>query len=87
MLIGDVWERGVIGISVIGGLRVMDEDDIEDVSVICDLVLLEGFIGVTFRVWVVVVVWDSVLIDWLGAEGDVSDEESRIIVCVLIVFT
>ena len=62
-----------------GGLLVV----VEDVSVIWDLGLLEGVIGVTFWVWVVVVVWDSVILDRLGAEGDVSEEASRIIVCTL----
>ena len=43
--------EGVIGISVIGGLLVIDEDDmIEVVSVICDHVLLKGVTGVTMRV-------------------------------------
>ena len=50
VLVGDVGDREVIGILVIGGLLVIDEDDIEDVSVICDLVLLEGVTGVTLRV-------------------------------------
>ena len=50
VVVGDVWEREVIGISVIVGLLVIDENDIEDVSVICDLVLLEGVTGVTLRV-------------------------------------
>ena len=35
----------------------------------------------------VVVIRDSVLVDRLGAEGDVSEEETRIIVCTCIVFT
>ena len=33
-----------------GGELVVDEDDIEDISVICDLVLLEGVTGATLRV-------------------------------------
>ena len=33
MLICDVWEQKVIGISVIGGLLELDDDVIEDVSV------------------------------------------------------
>ena len=80
IIIGDVWEREVVRISVIGGPLVIDEDDTEDVSVSCDLVILEDVTGVTLRVWDVVVTWDSVLVDRLGAEGDVSEEESRIIV-------
>ena len=71
IIIGDVWEREVVKISVIGGLLVIDEDDTEDVSVICDLVLLEDVTGVTLRVWDVVVTWDSILEDRLGVGGDV----------------
>ena len=56
LLLGDVCEREVIGISVIDGRLVIDEDDTEDVSVINDLVLLEGVTGVTLRVWDVVVI-------------------------------
>ena len=37
-------------ISVIGGLLLIVEGDIKDVSVICDLGLLEGVTGVTLRV-------------------------------------
>ena len=33
-----------------GGLLVIDEDDIDDVSVICDLDLLEGVTEATLRV-------------------------------------
>ena len=55
----------------------------EDVSVMYDLGLLEGVTGVTLRVRVVVGVWDSVLVCILGAEGDVSEKESRIIVWLL----
>ena len=79
IIIGDVWEREVVRISVIGGLVVIDEDDTEDVSVSCDLVILEDVTGVTLRVWDVVVTWDSVLVDRLGVE-DVWREESRILV-------
>ena len=37
------------------GVLVLDEGDIEDVSVICNLDLLEGVTGATLRVGVVVV--------------------------------
>ena len=33
-----------------GGLFVVDEDDVEEVSVICDHVLLDGVTGVVLRV-------------------------------------
>ena len=56
VLLGEVCEREVIGISVFGGLLVIDEDDTEDVSVIIDLVLLKGVTGITLRPWEVVVV-------------------------------
>ena len=32
-----------------GGILVIDEDDIEGVSIICDLDLLEGVTGATLR--------------------------------------
>ena len=73
----------MIGISDEGGLCVwdIDWDYTEEESVICDRGLLEGVIGVTLRVCVVVVVvWDSELECRLEAEGVVSDEESRFIV-------
>ena len=52
----DVCEREVIGISVIGGRLVIDEDDTEDKSAINDLVLLEGVTRVTLRVWDIVMI-------------------------------
>ena len=79
VIIGDVWEREVVRISVIRGLLLIDKDDTDDVSMICDLVLLEDVTGVTLRVWDVVATWDSVLVDRLGVE-DVWKEESRILV-------
>ena len=56
VLLGELCERQVVGISVIGGLLVLDEDDTEDESVINDLVPLEGVTGVTMRVLEVLVV-------------------------------
>ena len=44
-----------------------------------DLGRLEGVTGVTLRVWVVLVLVDSSLELTLGAKGDVSEEESRIL--------
>ena len=44
-----------------------------------DLGLLEGGIGVTLRVWVVVVSGDSVLDDRPCAEGDVAEESRNIV--------
>ena len=60
-----VENEGVIGVSVMGGLFAVVEYVTEDVSVSCELDLLEVVTGVTLRVWVVVVVWDSVLVDRL----------------------
>ena len=72
--VGDGWDWGV--------LLVCDEvvDVIEDVSTIYELGLLEGVTRVTLRVWVVIVVWDKEVEGRLGAEGEVSEEDSRKIV-------
>ena len=66
----------VIGISVIGGLRRSDEDD---VSKTYDLGLLEGVVGVTLVDFVVFDIDDSGVEGMLGADGDISEEESRIL--------
>ena len=66
--------RVVIGISVIGGLWRRDED----VSETYDLGLLEGVVGVTLREFVVFDIEDSEVEGKLGADGDISEEESRI---------
>ena len=66
----------VIGISVIGGLWRRDEDD---VSKTYDLGLLEGVVGVTLREFVVFDVEDSGVEGILGADGDILEEESRIL--------
>ena len=65
-----------IGISVIGGLRRSDEDV---VSVTYDLGLLEGVVGVTLLLFVVFDTEDSGVEGILGADGDISEEESRIL--------
>ena len=44
-----------------------------------DVGRLEGVTGVTLRVLVVVFVGDSILELILGAEGDVSEEEFRVL--------
>ena len=68
--------RVVIGISVIGGLWRVDE---EDVSETYDLGLLEGVVGVTLLEFVVFDIEDSEVEGILGADGDISEEESRIL--------
>ena len=64
-----------IGISVIGGLWRSDE---EVVSETYDLGLLEGVVGVTLLEFVVFDIEDSGVGGKLGADGDISEEESRI---------
>ena len=64
-----------IGISVIGGLSRSDE---EVVSEMYDLGLLEGVVGVTLLEFVVFDTEDSEKEGTLGADGDISEEESRI---------
>ena len=66
----------VIGISVIGGLRRSDEDDISETY---DLGLLEGVVGVTLLEFVVFDIDDSGVEGILRADGDISEEESRIL--------
>ena len=68
VLLGDVCEREVRGISVNCCRLVIDEDNTKDVSVINDLVLLDVVTGVTLRVWEAVLICDSVLEDRLGAK-------------------
>ena len=65
----------VIGISVIGGLWRIDE---EDVSETYDLGLLEGVVGVTLLEFVVFDIENSEVEGILGGDGDISEEESRI---------
>ena len=66
----------VIGISVIGGLwRIVEED----VSETYDLGLLEGVVGFTIREFVVFDIEDSEVEGTFGADGDISEEESRIL--------
>ena len=48
----------------------------------CDLSLSKGVTGVILHVWVVVF-RDSVLDGRVGTEGDISEEESMIVVCTL----
>ena len=66
----------VIGISVIGSLWRRDEDDVSETY---DLGLLEGVVGVTLREFVVFDIEDSGVEGILGADGDISEEESRIL--------
>ena len=66
----------VIGISVIGGLWKSDEDAVSETY---DLGLLEGVVGVTLLEIVVVDIGDSEVEGMLGADGDISEEESRIL--------
>ena len=66
----------VIGISVIGALWRIDEEDISETY---DLGLLEGVVGVTLREFVVFDIEDSEVKGILGADGDISEEESRIL--------
>ena len=76
------WERGVLGISDIEGLLICDTvvETEDDISVICDLGLLEGRTGVTLRVCVVKTFLDSGVEDGLGAEGYISEEEYMMMV-------
>ena len=55
------------------------ERDEEDVSETYDLGLLEGVVGVTLREIVVFDIDDSGVEGILGADGDISKEESRIL--------
>ena len=65
-----------IGISVIGGLLRSDEDVVSETY---DLGLLEGVAGFTLLEFVVFDIEDSGEEGILGADGDISDEESRIL--------
>ena len=65
-----------IGISVIGGLRRSDEDVVSETY---DLGRLEGVVGVTLLDVVVFDTEDSEVEGILGADGDISEEESRIL--------
>ena len=51
----------------------------EDVSKTYDLGFLEGVVGVTLREFVVFDFDDSGVNGILGADGDISEEESRIL--------
>ena len=64
-----------IGISVIGGLGSSDE---EVVSETYDLGLLEGVVGVTLLEFVVFDTENSGVGGILGADGVISEKESRI---------
>ena len=66
----------VIGISVIGGLWRRDEDDVSETY---DFGLLEGVVGVTLREFAVFDIEDSGVEGILEADGDISEEESRIL--------
>ena len=57
----------------------MKDGDEEDVSETYDLGLLEGVVGVTLRELVVFDIEDSEVEGILGADGDISEEESRIL--------
>ena len=57
----------------------MKDWDEEDVSETYDLGLLEGVVGVTLRELVVFDIEDSEVEGILGADGDISEEESRIL--------
>ena len=63
-----------IGISVIGGLRRSDEDVVSETY---DLGLLEGVVGVKLLECLVFDTEDSEVEGILGADGDISEEESR----------
>ena len=65
-----------IGISVIGGQGRSDEDVVSETY---DLGLLEGVVGVTLLEFVVFDTEDSGVEGILGADGDISEEESRIL--------
>ena len=65
-----------IGTSVIGGLLRSDEDVVSETY---DLGLLEGVVGVTLLEFVVFDTEDSGVEGILGADGDISEEESRIL--------
>ena len=65
-----------IGISVIGGLRRSDEEVVSETN---DLGLLEGVVGVTLLEFVVFDTEDSGVEGILGADGDISEGESRIV--------
>ena len=73
---GDGCVQVEIGNSVIGGLLRTDE---EDVSERYDLDRLDGVTGVTLRLCVTLVVEDSSEELVLGPEGDVSEEEFRVL--------
>ena len=76
VLIGVCWGRVFIGISVIGGLLRSEE---EVVSEMYDLGLLEGVVEVTLLELVVLDTEDSGGEGILGADGDISEEESRVV--------
>ena len=65
-----------IGISVIGGLWKSDEDVVSETF---DLGLLEGVVGVTLLEFVVFDTEDSGVEGILGADGDISEEESSVL--------
>ena len=65
-----------IGISVICGLWRSDEEVVAETY---DLGLLEGVVGVTLLEFVVFDTEDSEVEGILGADGDISEEESRIL--------
>ena len=65
-----------IGISVICGLWRSDEGVVSETY---DLGLLEGVVGVTLLEFVVFDTEDSEVEGILGADGDISEEESRIL--------
>ena len=75
VLIGVCWVRVVIGISVIGGLWRSGEDVVSETY---DLGLL-GVVGVTLLEFAVFDTEDSGVEGILGADGDISEEESRIL--------
>ena len=62
-----------IGFSIVGGLRRSDEDVVSESY---DLGLLEGVVGVTLLVFDTE---DSGVEGILRADGDISEEESRIL--------
>ena len=65
-----------IGISVIGALLRSDEDVVSETY---DLGLLERVEGVTLLEFVVFDTEDSEVEGILGGDGDISEEESRIL--------